>query len=91
MDRSHAHERHGTGELPVRDMAEDVRTEREFGGSDAHAFLLRVRLDPMPGPASLAHPRIRLEHINGQTIWNFSDIDSALVRLRSCLETVVNG
>ena len=57
--------------------------------SESHAFVLRVRLDPLPGGTSDAALRIRLEDIARGDVRHFSDVASVLDHLRTCLEAIV--
>ena len=59
--------------------------------SESHAFVLRVRLDPLPGGASSPALRIRLEDIARGDVRHFSDIAGALDHLRTCLEAIAGG
>jgi hypothetical protein len=60
-------------------------------GTDAesHAFVLRVRLDPLPGMARGPALRIRLERVADHRVWHFDAIDPLIAELRSRLETIV--
>ncbi|WP_026363055.1 hypothetical protein [Methylopila sp. M107] len=58
---------------------------------DAQSFVLRLRLDPVKGETDQAVPRLRIEHVNKQTVWHFNEIGSALSQLKKSLEAIVFG
>lgn len=57
---------------------------------ESHAFVLRVRLDPMPGEGQRSALRIRLERVQDHRVWHFDTIDDLLDELRQRLAGIVH-
>jgi hypothetical protein len=72
---------------------ETMRTARPDLGqeNEAQSFVIRVRLDPAGAAPGTAIPRLRIEHVNNRTVWQFTDIGAALAQLKSSLDAIVFG
>jgi hypothetical protein len=58
---------------------------------EAQSFILRVRLVSIGGEPRQFAPRLRLEHVNERTVWQFTEIGTALAQLKVSLEAIVFG
>lgn len=65
---------------PYRDLEPSV---------DANAFVVRIRVETSRSLAEAPVPHIRVEHVNTRTARQFTDIDTALTHLRTCLDDIV--
>ncbi|MHC2284125.1 hypothetical protein ACVME8_010795 [Bradyrhizobium diazoefficiens] len=68
-----------------------MRTPRKDLGheNETQSFVIRVRVDPVG--AGNAVPRLRIEHVNKRTVWQFTDIGAALAQLKISLDAIVLG
>ena len=58
---------------------------------EAQSFVIRVRLVPVAGEPGKIAPRLRIEHVNNRTVWQFTDTGAALAQLKTSLDTIVFG